>query len=108
MPIQIFGTDLSEAAIPRLKLKIDVSNLEQMMPDVIQQVHSKQQLVQDHDGHWCSLRITPYRTLDNRIDGVVLSVLDRSTFDEVFGSEISGEKTNSSAKRGPKTKSKKA
>jgi two-component system, chemotaxis family, CheB/CheR fusion protein len=66
--------------IPRLKLKIDVANLEQMMLDVIQEVQPKQSQVQDHEGNWCSLRITPYRTLDNRIDGVVLTVVDRSTF----------------------------
>ena len=63
-------------AIPRLKLKIDVANLEQMMLDVIKDVQAKQHEVQAHDGTWCTLRITPYRTLDNRIDGVVLSVLD--------------------------------
>jgi two-component system CheB/CheR fusion protein len=63
-------------AIPRLKLKIDSSHLEQMMLDVIQEVQAKQFQVQDHDGNWCNLRINPYRTLDNRIDGVVLSVLD--------------------------------
>lgn len=67
--------------IPRLKLKIDVSNLEQMMLDVIQEVQAKQYKVQDQEGNWCSLRITPYRTLDNRIDGVVLSVVDTIAFD---------------------------
>lgn len=68
--------------IPRLKLKIDVANLEQMMLDVIQEVQPRQYRVQDSDGNWCSLRIAPYRTLDNRIDGVVLSVVDRSPFEE--------------------------
>jgi PAS domain-containing protein len=66
--------------IPRLKLKIDVANLEQMMLDVIHEVQPKQFWVQDHEGNWCSLRITPYRTLDNRIDGVVLTVVDKNTF----------------------------
>jgi two-component system, chemotaxis family, CheB/CheR fusion protein len=68
--------------IPRLKLKIDVANLEQLMQDVIQEVQPKQYQVQDHEGNWCRLRITPYRTLDNRIDGVVLSVVDKNAIDE--------------------------
>jgi two-component system CheB/CheR fusion protein len=68
--------------IPRLKLKIDSSILEQMMLDVIGDVQAKQFRVQDREGKWCNLRITPYRTLDNRIDGAVLSVLDRTAFDE--------------------------
>jgi two-component system CheB/CheR fusion protein len=32
--------------------------------------------VQDNEGHWYSLRIRPYRTLDNRIEGVVLVFID--------------------------------
>jgi two-component system, chemotaxis family, CheB/CheR fusion protein len=64
--------------IPRLKLKVDVTRLEQMMLDVIKDVQPTQQQVQDNDGKWCTLRITPYRTLDNRIDGVVLTVLENA------------------------------
>jgi two-component system, chemotaxis family, CheB/CheR fusion protein len=67
--------------IPRLKLKIDVTNLEQMMLDVIQEVQPKHYRVQDHEGMWCTMRITPYRTLDNRIDGVVLTVLDSTALE---------------------------
>jgi hypothetical protein len=61
--------------MPRLRLKIDMGDLEQNLLEVIQQVQSKQFSVQDNDGKWCILRIVPYRTMDNRIDGVVLSVV---------------------------------
>jgi two-component system, chemotaxis family, CheB/CheR fusion protein len=61
--------------MPRLRLKINMGDLEQNLLDVIQQVQSKQFSVQDNDGKWCILRIVPYRTMDNRIDGVVLSVV---------------------------------
>ncbi len=63
-------------AIPRLKLKIDVRNLEDMMLDVMQRVQTRREQVQDEAGNWFTLRITPYRTLDNRIDGVVLTVVE--------------------------------
>lgn len=63
--------------IPRLKLRIDVRSLEQMMLEVIQLVQPKHSDVRDEDGHWFSLRLTPYRTLDNRIDGVVMAAVDR-------------------------------
>ncbi len=46
------------------------------MLDVIHQVQSQQLHVQDSEGKWCILRIVPYRTMDNRIDGVVLSVMN--------------------------------
>jgi len=91
--------------IPRLKLKIDVANLEQMMLDVIQEVQARQYRVQDHEGHWCSLRITPYRTLDNRIDGVVLSVVDKSTLGEDTTAKASEERKLAAVKnRGSKGK----
>jgi two-component system CheB/CheR fusion protein len=86
--------------IPRLKLKIDVSNLEQMMLDVIQEVQAKQSKVQDQEGNWCSLRITPYRTLDNRIDGVVLTVLDSTAFDQASRNKAAKDGQQSSAKLG--------
>jgi two-component system CheB/CheR fusion protein len=94
LPIVILGADLSvrrftpQAAavlglaasdigrpMPRLRLKIDMGNLEENLLNVIQQVQSKQFNVQDNEGKWCILRIVPYRTMDNRIDGVVLSVV---------------------------------
>jgi two-component system, chemotaxis family, CheB/CheR fusion protein len=95
LPIVMVGADLSvrrftpQAAamlgltssdigrpIPRLRLKLDMGSLEQNMLDVIQQVQSQQLQVQDNEGKWCVLRIVPYRTMDNRIDGVVLSVMN--------------------------------
>jgi two-component system, chemotaxis family, CheB/CheR fusion protein len=95
LPIVMVGSDLSvrrftpQAAamlgltssdigrpIPRLRLKLDMGSLEQNMLDVIQQVQSQQLQVQDNEGKWCVLRIVPYRTMDNRIDGVVLSVMN--------------------------------
>src|SRR5204863_7721292 len=32
--------------------------------------------VQDREGHWYSLRIRPYRTRENKIEGVVVMVVD--------------------------------
>jgi two-component system CheB/CheR fusion protein len=69
------STDIGRP-MPRLRLKLDMGSLEQNMLDVIQQVQSQQLHVQDNDGKWCILRIVPYRTMDNRIDGVVLSVMN--------------------------------
>lgn len=43
---------------------------------VLETLNTKEEDVQDVDGHWFSLRIKPYRTLDNRIDGVVIALVD--------------------------------
>jgi two-component system, chemotaxis family, CheB/CheR fusion protein len=85
--------------IPGLKLNIDVRNLEQWVLDVIQEVQPRQHQVQDHEGNWSTLRITPYRTLDNRIDGVVLTVLDNTTLDDLTGMAAAKRGAKSSSKR---------
>lgn len=61
--------------IPRLRLRIEVEHLEQQLLDVLRDIHPKQFKVKDADGNACSFRLAPYRTLDNRIDGVVLSIV---------------------------------
>lgn len=76
----LMASDLGRP-IPRLKLKIDAARLEGMMLEVIHEVQPRQAQVQDQEGKWLVLRITPYRTLDNRIEGVVLTILDRNAFE---------------------------
>jgi two-component system, chemotaxis family, CheB/CheR fusion protein len=102
----MFGLMASDVgrAIPRLKLKIDSSQLEQMMLDVIQEVQPKQFQVQDNDSNWWNLRITPYRTLDNRIDGVVLSVIDSIQAIDHPGKASTAPKKLAVKKRGPVAK----
>ncbi|HEX8926322.1 MAG TPA: PAS domain-containing protein, partial [Terriglobales bacterium] len=61
--------------IPRLKLKVEVENLEQAMLEVLKNVQPKEFRVKDSDGNPVSFRLAPYSTLDNRIDGLVLSIV---------------------------------
>ncbi len=67
--------------IPRLNLKVDVRSLEDTMLEVMREVQPRQILVQSDGNAASTLRLTPYRTLDNRIDGVVLTVVDRHSAD---------------------------
>jgi two-component system, chemotaxis family, CheB/CheR fusion protein len=85
--------------IPRLKLKIDARSLEETMLDVIERVQPRHDRVQDDSGKWYTLRITPYRTLDNRIDGVVLTVVDRNGREESGSGSQSGADTRRAAKK---------
>jgi two-component system, chemotaxis family, CheB/CheR fusion protein len=86
--------------VPRLKLKVDVRSLEQAMLEVMEDVQPRQQTIHDDEGRSFSLRLSPYRTLDNRIDGVVLTVVDR-----VLGEEPNGDRgANPSAKPVRKSK----
>jgi two-component system, chemotaxis family, CheB/CheR fusion protein len=46
------------------------------MLDVMRDVKMWSEQVKARDGRTYRLRITPYRTLENKIDGVVLTLLD--------------------------------
>jgi two-component system CheB/CheR fusion protein len=56
--------------------KLKVPNLEQEILEVIRTLNLKTAEIQDRDGHWYHLRIRPYRTIDNKIDGAVLVLID--------------------------------
>jgi len=62
-----------------IKLNIDVPNLDELIVDVIQNVSVKEREVQDRNGRWYSLRMRPYRTFENKIDGAVLLLVDIDT-----------------------------
>ncbi|MBD2328910.1 chemotaxis protein CheB [Alkalinema sp. FACHB-956] len=62
-----------------IKHNLSIVNLEQQILDVINTLNLHSQEVQDLTGHWYDLRIRPYRTLDNRIDGAVVVLVDIDT-----------------------------
>ena len=70
-------------ALTHLHLKLDIPQLERWMLDVMRDVRIRTERIQGHDGKGYTLRITPYRTLENKIDGIVLALLDIS---ELLGS----------------------
>ena len=55
---------------------LNLPNLEQQILEVIRTLSLKTQEIQDRDGRWYDLRIRPYRTIDNKIDGAVLVLID--------------------------------
>ncbi|HEX6824429.1 MAG TPA: chemotaxis protein CheB [Candidatus Sulfotelmatobacter sp.] len=63
-------------ALTHLRLKLEIPQLERWMLDVMRDVKIRHEHVQGNDSKQYKLRITPYRTLDNKIDGVVLALLD--------------------------------
>jgi len=46
--------------------------------EVLRTLVFKEKPIATRDGHWFSVRIMPYRTLDNRIEGVVITFFDIS------------------------------
>ncbi len=97
MPIMITGSDLrirrftptaekvlrliaSDVGRPiaDLKPRINVSDLEEILQRVVDTLQPHEQEVQDQEGRQYLMRVRPYRTGDNRIDGTVLQLADVS------------------------------
>lgn len=95
LPILILGADLSirqftepaEALlnlipadigrrISHIKSNLEIPNLERLVLEVIDQMTPRLLEVEDAGGHWYSVRIRPYQTIDHRIDGAILVFID--------------------------------
>ena len=59
-----------------LRPKIDVPDLDRLIAEVIDTLTPCEREVQDQDGHWYALRIRPYHTMEHRIEGAVVVLLD--------------------------------
>jgi two-component system CheB/CheR fusion protein len=77
--------------IGELRLFFDLSELETLITEVIDSVQTKEREVRDRDGHWYMLRIRPYRTAENKIDGGVAVLAD---IDEVKRAELRLEESS--------------
>jgi len=62
--------------IIKVKLNIDIPDLEKILYDVIESLRQKILEIKGKEGTWYSVYIRPYRTMDNKIDGVVIIVVD--------------------------------
>jgi two-component system CheB/CheR fusion protein len=59
-----------------IKFGRDVPDLTELVREVIDTVSVRELEVRDKTGRWHWLRIRPYRTMDNRIDGAVIVLVD--------------------------------
>ncbi len=62
--------------ISDIKPNISSADLEARIIEAIDSMAAQECEVQDSDGRWYSLRVRPYRSLENRIDGAVVSLID--------------------------------
>jgi two-component system CheB/CheR fusion protein len=73
--LNLIPTDL-DRAIGHINPNIDCPNLEQLIAECMDTVTPIERDVRDRQGRWYSLRIRPYKSLDNKIDGAVLALFD--------------------------------
>ncbi|WP_414544177.1 chemotaxis protein CheB [Nostoc sp. CCY0012] len=78
MAQRLFNLILTDAGRPLsdIRANLDVPELETLILEVLDTLSIKELEVQTLGGHWYNLRIRPYRTTENKIDGVVLVLID--------------------------------
>src|SRR4029077_16576672 len=65
--------------IGNINLSLSIGDLQPLLLEVMDKLATRETEVRDNHGVWYSLRIKPYRTLDNKIDGAVLTLVDVDT-----------------------------
>ncbi|MET0388121.1 MAG: PAS domain-containing protein, partial [Polyangiales bacterium] len=62
--------------ISHMRPNLDVEDLSELIARVVHTLTPVDMDVQDAEGHWYSMRIRPYITAENRIDGAALAMVD--------------------------------
>ncbi|HEV7803219.1 MAG TPA: CheR family methyltransferase, partial [Burkholderiales bacterium] len=76
--LSLIPTDVGRS-VSDIKTKVNVPDLDRLITEVVDTMAQFEREVQDRDGRWYLLRIRPYRTLENKIDGAVLVLIDVDT-----------------------------
>ena len=73
--LNVVPTDVGRSILD-IRWKIELEDVEQVLLGVIGTLTVWERDVQDQDGHWYSVRVLPYRSVDNTIDGAVMAFID--------------------------------
>ena len=73
--LNLISSDLGRP-IGNIKPNIEIPDLEARVQAVVDRVTPQALELQDEDGHWYSVRIRPYKSAENRIEGAVIAFVD--------------------------------
>jgi two-component system, chemotaxis family, CheB/CheR fusion protein len=73
--LNIIPSDIGRS-IGDIRPNLIIEDLESMIEQVIDSLNVIEREVQDRGGRWYSLSIRPYKTIDNKIEGAVISLID--------------------------------
>jgi two-component system CheB/CheR fusion protein len=74
--------------IDDIKSTLVLESLDQHIAEVIDTVTTQETEAQSRDGCWYRLQIRPYTTVDKRIDGAVLSIVDIDALKRALGAAV--------------------
>lgn len=83
----LMASDLGRP-VSRLRLKVDTARLRDVMLLVVRELHHEQLRVHDKDGKALLIRIAPYRTVEERIDGTILTAHYEDAFNVSVGGKL--------------------
>jgi two-component system CheB/CheR fusion protein len=75
--LNVIPTDIGRP-LSDLNINLSIQDLPRLIGEVSESLTVRELEVQDGAGQWYSLRIRPYKTAENKIDGVVLTLIDIS------------------------------
>ncbi len=94
--LNLIPTDVGRP-ISDINLNLHLPNADRLIAEVVESLTPKTMEVKDLSGHQYSLRIRPYRTEENKIDGAVIVLVDMDS-DRVVGEDMAaGGYANESA-----------
>jgi two-component system, chemotaxis family, CheB/CheR fusion protein len=73
--LSVRASDIGRS-ITEIRLHLSIGDLEPVLHEVLETLGTREIEVQDRDGRWYLLRVRPYRTSDNKIEGLVVLLLD--------------------------------
>ena len=73
--LNLIASDVGRPATD-LKTTLSIDNLDELIAQVVDTLEVRELQVKDRDGRTQLLRIRPYKTADNKIDGAVLVLID--------------------------------
>lgn len=73
--LSVRATDVGRS-ISEIRLQLSIDDIEPILNDVLETLGTRELEVQDREGRWYLLRVRPYRTAENKIEGLVVVLLD--------------------------------
>ncbi len=73
--LNIRASDIGRS-IREIRLQISIEDIEPLLNGVLETLIMREEEVQDREGRWHLLRVRPYRTTENKIEGLVMMLVD--------------------------------
>jgi signal transduction histidine kinase len=77
--LNLVAADLGRG-ITDIRLNVEISGLDEMIEEVVREPGIIKREIRDSEGRWYLLRVLPYKTTDDTIDGSLLILLDIDEF----------------------------